>query len=155
MKLLALATSGLGVVDPATPVIHADNGALLRGARRLRDDARLLGHAIPLRRPRRAADDVSSRIGLPPVNSAEIEALVAQALAAAAEGDAVLRVYWTPGREHDSSPQALVLVSALPATSTQRVSVVSTSSHFRWDSTPTSGSHRRGCSQASNRPVTR
>ena len=31
MSLLAVATTGHGVVDPDTPVIHADNGALLRG----------------------------------------------------------------------------------------------------------------------------
>ena len=142
MKLLALATSGLGVVDPATPVIHADNGALLRG-RAAFETMRVYSGT-----PFRYDDHVerltmsASRIGLPPVNSAEIEALVAQALAAAAEGDAVLRVYWTPGREHDSSPQALVLVSALPghldATRQRGLNLISLSLGFDTDQRLTS-----------------
>lgn len=114
MKLLAVATSGSGVVDPATPVIHADNGALLRG--RAAFETLRVYESVPFRYDahmlRLAAS--ATRIGLPPVDEPEIRSLVSDALAAAGTPNAVLRVYWTPGREHGDEPQALVLVSALP-----------------------------------------
>ena len=114
MNLLAVATSGLGVVDPSTPVIHADNGALLRGRAAFETMRVYAGTPFRYDAHLERLTESARRIGLPPVAAAEIETLVAEALDAAGADDAVLRVYWTPGREHSSSPQALVLVSALP-----------------------------------------
>ncbi len=113
-SLLAVATSGLGVVDPATPVIHADNGALLRG--RAAFETLRVYKGTPFRYDAHLERLTFSakRIGLPPVDAREFESLVGQALAAGGTGNAALRLYWTPGREHGSSPQALVLVSSLP-----------------------------------------
>jgi len=116
VNLLAVATSGLGVVDPATPVIHADNGALLRGRAAFETMRVYEGNPFRYEAHLERLTESAKRIGLPPVDGAEIESLVGEALAAAAREDAVLRVYWTPGREHGASPQALVLVSALPET---------------------------------------
>src|SRR4029450_3156481 len=45
---------------------------------------------------------------------AGFEALTEEALAAAGEADAVLRLYLTPGRESSARPVSLALVSALP-----------------------------------------
>jgi 4-amino-4-deoxychorismate lyase len=106
--LLALAVSGRGVVDPHEPVLRADDEALLRG-RAAFETIRVYGG-----RPFRLADHLerlagsAERIGLPDVNRPELEQLAQQALDAAGEPDAVLRLYWTP------TPVALALVSAVP-----------------------------------------
>jgi 4-amino-4-deoxychorismate lyase len=50
----------------------------------------------------------AERVGLPPVDAAELKELAGQALTAASAPDAVLRLFWTP------SPTALALVSELP-----------------------------------------
>ena len=132
----------MGVVDPATPVIHADNGALLRG-RAAFETMRVYG-GVPFRYDAHIErlTNSASRIGLPAVNAAEIETLVSQALAAAGESNVVLRVYWTPGREHGSTPQALVLVSALPGhldeTRARGVKLISLSLAFDTDQRLTS-----------------
>jgi branched-subunit amino acid aminotransferase/4-amino-4-deoxychorismate lyase len=55
----------------------------------------------------------AERIGLPQPDRDELHALAAEALAAAGQPDAVLRVLWTGGRD-GGSPLALALVSALP-----------------------------------------
>jgi 4-amino-4-deoxychorismate lyase len=57
----------------------------------------------------------AERIGLPPVDQAEVERLARSALDAAGEPDAVLRLYWTAGREGSDRPTALALVSSIPA----------------------------------------
>ena len=54
------------------------------------------------------------RIGLPPVESGELEGLAQAALEAAGVPDAVLRLYWTAGREKQGRPTTLALVSRLP-----------------------------------------
>jgi 4-amino-4-deoxychorismate lyase len=106
--LLALAVSGRGVVDPHEPVLRADDEALLRG-RAAFETIRVYGGT-----PFRLADHLerlagsAERIGLPDVNRPELEQLAQQALDAAGEPDAVLRLYWTP------TPVALALVSAVP-----------------------------------------
>jgi branched-subunit amino acid aminotransferase/4-amino-4-deoxychorismate lyase len=55
----------------------------------------------------------AARIGLVPVDADQLRALAAEALAAAAEEEAVLRLLWTPGAD-GRAPLALALVSALP-----------------------------------------
>lgn len=112
MTLLAVAVSGRGPVDPATPVLHADDEALLRG-RGVFETLRVYGG-----RPFRLEEHLgrmaasATRLGVPWPGG--FEALARQALDAAGEPDAVLRLYLTPGREGQERPVSLALVSPLP-----------------------------------------
>jgi len=107
MTLLSLAVGDRGVVDPSEPVLRADDEALLRG-RAAFETIRVYGG-----RPFKLAEHLdrlagsAERIGLPAVNRLQLEELAQQALDAAAEPDAVLRLYWTP------TPVALAMVSEL------------------------------------------
>jgi 4-amino-4-deoxychorismate lyase len=107
VSLLSVAVSGRGAVDPAEPVLRADDEALLRG-RGVFETIRVYGG-----RPFRLAEHLdriagsAERIGLPAVNRLELEELTRQALEAANVPEAVLRLYWTP------TPTALALVSEL------------------------------------------
>jgi 4-amino-4-deoxychorismate lyase len=115
MTLLALAVSGRGVVSPDEPVVHADDEALLRG-RAAFETTRVYGG-----RPFRLGDHLTrlagsaARIGLPHVDVRALDALARAALDAAAQPDAVLRIYWLAGREGAGEPTALALVSSLPS----------------------------------------
>ncbi len=83
MRLLAVAVGGRGVVDPAEPVLRADDEALLRG-RAAFETIRVYGG-----RPFKLAEHLdrlagsAERIGLPAVNRLELEQLAQQALDAA------------------------------------------------------------------------
>ena len=107
MSLLAVAVGGRGVVDPAEPVLRADDEALLRG-RAAFETIRVYGGT-----PFRLSEHLerlavsSERIGLPAVNVMQLRELAAQAIEAADTPDAVLRLFWTP------TPTALALVSAV------------------------------------------
>ncbi|MGZ8783903.1 MAG: aminotransferase class IV, partial [Gaiellaceae bacterium] len=108
MTLLAVAVGGRGVVDPAEPVLRADDEALLRG-RAAFETIRVYG-GVPFKLAEhldRLAGS-AAQMALPEVNRLELDALAQQALDAAGTPDAVLRLYWTP------TPVALALVSALP-----------------------------------------
>ena len=107
MSLLAVAVAGRGVVDPAEPVLRADDEALLRG-RAAFETIRVYG-GVPFKLAEHLDRLAGSaeRIGLPEVNRLELETLAQEALDAAAARDAVLRLYWTP------TPVALAMVSAL------------------------------------------
>ena len=112
MTLLAVAVSGRGVVAPDEPVLHADDEALLRG-RAAFETLRVYGG-----KPFRFDDHVArmqasaARLGVEwPGGFREI---ADEALAAAGEQDAVLRLYVTPGREGSRRPVAMALVSSLP-----------------------------------------
>jgi 4-amino-4-deoxychorismate lyase len=95
MKLLAVAVSGRGVVDPAEPVFGAGDEALLRG-RAAFETARVYAG-----RPFRLDDHVdrlgasAASLGLPPPEKGECCELAAAAIAAGASPDAGLRLYWT------------------------------------------------------------
>lgn len=107
MTLLAVAVSGRGVVDPAEPVLRADDEALLRG-RGAFETIRVYD-GVPFRLAEHLDRLATSaeRLGLPDVNRLELDELARQALEAAAEPDAVLRLFWTP------TPTALALVSEI------------------------------------------
>ncbi len=113
MNLLAVAVAGRGIVPTDEPVLHADDEALLRG-RAAFETLRVYGG-----RPFRLPDHLermqasAARLGVPWPGG--FEALAAEALAAAGEPDAVLRLYLTPGREGSGRPVSMALVSALPA----------------------------------------
>jgi 4-amino-4-deoxychorismate lyase len=112
VTLLAVAVRGRGVVGPDDPVLYADDQGFLRG-RAAFETARVYAG-----RPFRLTDHLErlaasgERIGLPPLDG--LEELAAQALAAAGEPEAVLRLYWTAGREDTDDPTGLALVSSLP-----------------------------------------
>jgi 4-amino-4-deoxychorismate lyase len=112
VRLLAVAVAGRGLVPPDSPVLHADDEALLRG-RAAFETLRVYGG-----RPFRFAGHLermqasAARLGISWPGG--FDSLAEQALAAAGEPDAVLRLYLTPGREGFGEPLSLVLVSALP-----------------------------------------
>ena len=115
MTLLAVAVGGRGLVDPDEPVLNADDEALLRG-RAAFETTRVYG-GTPFKLGEHLARLAGSaeRIGLPPVDRDEVERLARSALDAAREPDAVLRLYWTAGREGSNRPTVLALVSSIPA----------------------------------------
>jgi 4-amino-4-deoxychorismate lyase len=114
VTLLALAVGGRGLVDPAEPVLHADDEAFLRG-RAAFETIRVYG-----RRPFRLDEHLerlaasAERLGLLPVDLVAFRGIAREALDASSEPDAVLRLYVTPGREGGAYPTALAMVSTLP-----------------------------------------
>ena len=110
---LALAVLGRGVVDPATPLLRADDEAVLRG--RAAFETMRVYAGVPFRvdlHLRRLAESASV-LELPPPDAAALADLVAEALAPLDRPDAVLRVVWTPG-SGDGNSVGFVLVTALP-----------------------------------------
>jgi 4-amino-4-deoxychorismate lyase len=112
VTLLAVAVSGRGLVDPAEPVLRADDEALLRGRAAFETLRVYAGRPFRLAEHLDRLATSAERIGLPEVNRLELEELAGQALAAAGAADAVLRFFWTPGNG-TGEPTALALVSAL------------------------------------------
>ena len=112
--LLAVAVSGRGLVQPGEPVLAADDEGFTRG-RAAFETMRVYG-GRPFRFQQHVTRLVNSaeRIGLERPDRTEIEHLCALALEHAQSPDAVLRLYWTPGRpggEHC----AIALVGEIPA----------------------------------------
>jgi 4-amino-4-deoxychorismate lyase len=109
----ALAVSGRGLVDPATPVLLADDEGFTRG-RAAFETMRVYGS-----RPFRLAEHLdrlvgsAQRVGLPPVDREGSEHLVGLALEGAGLAEGTLRVYWTAGPP-GGPPAALVLVGEIP-----------------------------------------
>jgi 4-amino-4-deoxychorismate lyase len=112
MTLLAVAVAGNGAIGTDEPVLHADDEALLRG-RAVFETLRVYGGrpfrlATHLERMRASA----ARLGIEWPGG--LEELAGEALVAADERDAVLRLYLTAGREGSGRPVAMALVSSLP-----------------------------------------
>jgi 4-amino-4-deoxychorismate lyase len=120
VTVLALAVGGRGLVDPHEPVLHADDEAFLRG-RGAFETIRVYGG-----RPFRLEDHLarlaasSKRLDLPTLDTDAFLQLAEQAIGAAGEGDVVLRLYLTPGREGEGRPTALAMVSTIPAVLEER-----------------------------------
>jgi 4-amino-4-deoxychorismate lyase len=112
--LLAVAVRGRGVVPVDEPVLHGDDEALLRGRAAFETTRVYGGRPFKLDEHLARLAGSAARIGLPVVSDRECRDLVRAALAAGAATDAVLRIYWTAGREGRSEPTALALVSAIP-----------------------------------------
>ncbi len=113
MTTLALAVLGRGLVDPAQPVLRADDEALLRG-RAAFETTRVYG-GKPFRLDEHLVRLATSaaRIELPEPDQGAFHDLVVEAL----EGieDASLRLVWTPGASGGGSPVGFALFSAIPA----------------------------------------
>ena len=113
MSVLAVAVGGRGVVDPAEPVLRADDEALLRGRGAFETIRVYAGVSFRLPEHLERLARSAERINLPPVNVLQLRDLATQAIEAAGEPDVVLRLIWTPGNG-DGEPTALALVSTLP-----------------------------------------
>lgn len=112
MTLISLAVSGRGLVDPDEPAVHADDEGFLRGRGAFETMRVYGGRPFRVGRHLERLAESASRLGL--ALPGGIEALAAEALAAAGPVDALLRVYVTPGREGRGDPLALALVGELP-----------------------------------------
>jgi 4-amino-4-deoxychorismate lyase len=115
VTLLALAVTGRGVVDPSEPVVYADDAAFLRGRAAFETTRVYGGRPFKLDAHLDRLASSAERIGLPAPDLDALRSLTADALAAADAPDAVLRLYWTPGREGANAPTGLALVSTLPS----------------------------------------
>lgn len=110
---LALAVLGRGVVDPATPLLRADDEAVLRG--RAAFETMRVYAGVPFRvdlHLRRLAESAEV-LELPAPDAEALTALVGEALASLDRPDAVLRVVWTPG-SGDGCSIGFVLVTPVP-----------------------------------------
>jgi 4-amino-4-deoxychorismate lyase len=114
VTLLAVAVAGRGIIDPDEPVLKADDVALLRGQAAFETLRVYGGRPFRLDEHLERLAASAERIGLPPVDAAELEELAESALAAAAAEDCVLRFYFTGGREVSGEPTVLALVTPLP-----------------------------------------
>jgi 4-amino-4-deoxychorismate lyase len=114
VTLLAVAVGGRGIVDPDEPVLNADDEALLRGRAAFETTRVYAGSPFKLDEHLARLAGSAARIGLPSVDVEECEKLARSALDAAGEPEAVLRLYWTAGREGSGRPTALALVSSVP-----------------------------------------
>jgi 4-amino-4-deoxychorismate lyase len=114
VTLLAVAVGGRGIVDPDEPVLTADDEALLRGRAAFETTRVYAGTPFKLDEHLARLAGSAARIGLPPVDVEECGELTRSALEAAGEPEAVLRIYWTAGREGSGRPTALALVSSVP-----------------------------------------
>jgi 4-amino-4-deoxychorismate lyase len=114
VTVLALAVAGRGLVDPDEPAVHADDEALLRGRAAFETLRVYAGRPFKLDEHLDRLASSAARIGIPGPDATEARDLAQLALDDAAEPDAVLRFYRTPGREGAAEPGLIVLVSSLP-----------------------------------------
>jgi 4-amino-4-deoxychorismate lyase len=112
MTLLAVAVAGRGVVPTDEPVLQADDEALLRGRAAFETLRVYAGRPFRLAEHLARMQGSAERLGIEWPGG--FEPLADDALSAADAGDAVLRLYLTPGRERSGQPVSLALVSALP-----------------------------------------
>jgi 4-amino-4-deoxychorismate lyase len=112
VTLLALAVAGRGIVDPNTPVVHADDEGFLRGRAAFETTRVYAGRPFRLERHLERLEESAARLGL--TVPRRLDQLAAGAVRAAGPIDAFLRLYVTPGREGSDEPEALALVGELP-----------------------------------------
>jgi 4-amino-4-deoxychorismate lyase len=112
MTTLALAVLGRGRVDPAQPVLRADDEALLRGRAAFETTRVYAGKPFRLNDHLVRLSMSAARIDLPEPDEDAFRDLVTEAL----EGieDASLRLVWTPGSIEGGAPVGFALFSAIP-----------------------------------------
>jgi branched-subunit amino acid aminotransferase/4-amino-4-deoxychorismate lyase len=115
MTLVALARLGHGLVPPGEPVVFADDEGLLRGRAVFETVRVYAGAPFKLAAHLDRLSASAARLHLEPPPHDAFAAATADAIAAGAHPDAVLRLLWSAGREGERSPVGLVLVSTLPA----------------------------------------
>jgi 4-amino-4-deoxychorismate lyase len=114
VTLVTLAELGRGVVSVDQPLLYVDDEGVLRG-RAVFETLRVYG-GVPFKLDahldRLAAS--AERLRLPEPPHGEFKQLAAEAIAASAHPDAMLRFLWTAGREHGGTPAGFALLSTLP-----------------------------------------
>jgi 4-amino-4-deoxychorismate lyase len=110
---LALAVLGRGVVDPAVPLLRADDEAVLRGRAAFETMRVYSGVAFRVDLHLRRLMESAQVLELPPPDAGALATLVDEALASLDRPDAMLRVVWTPGGG-DGDSIGFVLVTPLP-----------------------------------------
>ena len=111
---LAAAVSGVGVVDPSVAVVAATDEGFSRGRAAFETLRVYAGRPFRLQEHLARLEGSAGRLDLPDPDLAELERLVALALAKSGERDASLRLFWTPGPP-GGQPRGIVLVSPIPA----------------------------------------
>jgi 4-amino-4-deoxychorismate lyase len=111
--VLAVAVTGRGLIDPAEPVIRADDEALGRG-RAVFETLRIYA-GVPFRLSQHLERLVRSAavVGIRRPDVDELERLASLALDSAGVPDAALRLYWTAGPPA-GDPVGVALVARLP-----------------------------------------
>lgn len=113
-RLLALAVSGRGLVDPDEPVLLADDEGFTRGRAAFETTRVYRGKPFRLSEHIARLGRSAASIGLPVPDSALLEQLAAIALEHAAVQDATLRLYWSPGAP-GGEPVGIAMVGPIPA----------------------------------------
>jgi len=114
VTLVGLAVLGRGVLPVDTPLLHADDEGVLRGRSVFETLRVYAGTPFKLDEHLDRLAMSAERVQLPPPPRRELAAVAGDAIAAAAEPDATLRLLWIAGRERDSAPIGVALVSTLP-----------------------------------------
>jgi 4-amino-4-deoxychorismate lyase len=114
MTTLALAVLGRGLVDPAQPVLRADDEALLRGRAAFETTRVYAGKPFRLDDHLARLSMSAARIDLPEPDESAFRDLVTGAIEREGIGDASLRLVWTPGSSEGSSPLGFALFAAIP-----------------------------------------
>jgi len=112
VTLLAAAVAGRGLVDPATPVFHADDEALLRGSAAFETLRVYGGRPFELDAHLERFAGSMRALALPAFDADETRVLVAHVVDAAGRADFVLRLYRT---DHTAIATAAALPDGLDA----------------------------------------
>jgi 4-amino-4-deoxychorismate lyase len=108
VRLLAVAVSGRGLVDPETPVIRADDEAFLRG-RAVFETLRVYdGRPYRLSAHLDRLVTSAAALGIPSPDRVEVEELARLAVDGSGRAELALRLFWTP------SGTGVALASELP-----------------------------------------
>jgi len=114
VTLLALAELAHGVLDPAAPVLHADDEGVLRG-RAVFETLRVYGGTpFKLEAHLERFGASARRLRLPEPPYGEFATTALAAVRAGGQPDVTLRLLWTAGREGSGAPLGLALISTLP-----------------------------------------
>jgi 4-amino-4-deoxychorismate lyase len=111
---LALGVLGRGLVDPSTPLIHADDVGLLRGQAAFETLRVYGGRPFGLREHLDRLRGSAERIGLPPVDMDALAMLTDAVIVAGERPDCSLRFTYTGGRDGEGEPVVMASVTVLP-----------------------------------------
>ena len=112
---LVVAVLGRGIVDPAEPVIHADDLGLLRGLAVFETIRVYAGRPFALEAHLDRLERSADRLGLAVPERSAVVDLASEAIAAAGIADGSVRYTLTGGREATAEPVLMVTIAALPA----------------------------------------
>jgi 4-amino-4-deoxychorismate lyase len=112
---LALAVLGRGLVDPAQPVLRADDEALLRGRAAFETTRVYAGKPFRLDDHLARLSISAARMDLPEPDQEAFHELVMGAIELKGIEDASLRLVWTPGSSEGGAPVGFALFNPIPA----------------------------------------